>query len=108
MKRALRLTHFDKNKKVKVLELGFDDAAINDKGYSEEGSLLISIQSENSKAFFQLSTAEASLLKDRLDFVIALLSKQYIDTEERAAKNRSKQNKEKMDEIDEEIEGEEE
>lgn len=100
--------HFDKNKKLKTLELGFDDSTLNSKGYAEEGTLLISIQSEEQKAFFQLSTAEAALLKDRLDFVIALLSKQYIDTEERAVKNRSKQNKEKTDEIEEELEGEEE
>jgi hypothetical protein len=88
-----------------VLELGFDEVVKNSKGYPEEGTLLISIQSENSKAFFQLSTAEAALLKERLDYVLALLSKQYIETEERTAKDRSNQSKEKT--LDEEVEEDE-
>jgi hypothetical protein len=105
MRKALRLAHFDKNKKPKVLELGFDEVVKNSKGYPEEGTLLISIQSENSKAFFQLSTAEAALLKERLDYVLALLSKQYIETEERTAKDRLNQSKEKT--LDEEVEEDE-
>jgi hypothetical protein len=92
MKRALRIAHFDKNKKVKVLELGFDDAEVNSKDYVEEGSLLLSIQSENQRIFFQLSIAEAALLKERLDYILAVLSKQYIETDEKVARMRQNKN----------------
>ncbi|ACP45872.1 conserved hypothetical protein [Sulfolobus islandicus Y.G.57.14] len=105
MKRALRIAHFDKNKKVKVLELGFDDVEINSKDFAEEGSLLLSIHSENQKTFFQLSTAEAALLKERLDYILALLAKQYIEADEKAAKtrqskNQQKKNQEEGEEVD--------
>jgi len=116
MKRALRIAHFDKNKKVKALELGFDDVEINSKDFAEEGSLLLSIHTENQKAFFQLSIAEAALLKERLDYILALLAKQYIEADEKAAKtrqskkqskNQQKKNQEEGEEVDwEEIEGE--
>jgi len=98
MKRALRIAHFDKNKKVKVLELGFDDVEINSKDFAEEGSLLLSIHSENQKTFFQLSTAEAALLKERLDYILALLAKQYIEADEKAAKTRQSKNQQKKNE----------
>jgi hypothetical protein len=109
MKRALRIAHFDKNKKVKVLELGFDDVEINSKDFAEEGSLLLSIHSENQKTFFQLSIAEAALLKERLDYILALLAKQYIEADEKAAKTRQSKNQQKKNQEEgEEVDWEEE
>ena len=81
MRRVLRLAHFDKNKKPKTLELHFDLPTTNEKGYVDEGSLLLSIQGDDHKAYFQLSVAEAALLKERLEYVLSLLSKEYVDAE---------------------------
>ena len=90
MNRVLRLTHFDKNKKAKSLELAFDEPKLNENGYPEEGNLLISIQSEDTKAYFQLSVAEASLLRERLEYVLALLSQQYISLEQKTKHGKEK------------------
>lgn len=92
MKRVLRITHFDKDKKARALELSFDPATTNDKGYSQDGNLLISIHGEQ-RAAFQLSVAEAALLKERLDFALALLAKQYMEMDEKASKTRERQKK---------------
>ena len=102
MKRALRITHFDKNKKAKSLELFFDTPSLNDRGYAEEGSLLLSIQSEDNKSYFQLSVSEASLLKERLEFILSLLSHQYIQLEEKVAKDKQKREKDEEGEKSEE------
>lgn len=111
MKRALRIVHFDSQKKAKALELSFNDAEINSKGYSDDGSLLISIQGEQRVAF-QLSVAEAALLKERLDFVLALLTKQYIEVDSKVREKKGKKEKEEPnageETWNEELEGEEE
>lgn len=90
MRRVLRLAHFDKNKKPKTLELSYDSPSTNDKGFTEEGSLLLSIQGDDHKAYFQLSVAEAALLKERLEYVLSLLSQEYIEAEAEKAKEKTK------------------
>ncbi|BCU68642.1 hypothetical protein HS7_20790 [Sulfolobales archaeon HS-7] len=91
MKKALRIVHFDSQKKAKYLELSFDDADINSKGYADDGSLLISISQGEQRNAFQLSVSEAALLKERLDFILALLARQYIEIDEKASKERQRQ-----------------
>ncbi|BBG24125.1 hypothetical protein [Sulfuracidifex tepidarius] len=111
MRRALRIVHFDKDHKAKYLELSFDSAAINDKGYADDGSLLISISQGEQRIAFQLSVSEAALLKERLDYILALLAKQYIEIDEKAAKERQqkqvKKDQKKEEYLDEEVEEEE-
>jgi hypothetical protein len=97
VKRALRIVHFDKDHKAKYLELSFDSAAINDKGYVDDGSLLISISQGEQRVAFQLSVSEAALLKERLDYILALLAKHYIEIDEKAAKERQKQGKKNLE-----------
>ncbi|BBL45991.1 hypothetical protein [Metallosphaera sedula] len=101
MNRALRITHFDKNKKAKSLELSFDYAEVNEKGYTQEGKLLIGIQSEDQKAYFQLSVSEASLLVQRLNVVLDMLASSFIETE-REARERSKVDAGQFEEAEEE------
>ena len=87
MKRVLRIPRYNKEGKPKTLELLVDSPIINDKGFPQEGKLLLVIDDGKNRVGFQLSTAEAALLYQRLSYVLNESAKEYIQIEEKSKRN---------------------
>ncbi|MEM4911708.1 MAG: hypothetical protein QXJ81_02610, partial [Metallosphaera sp.] len=103
MKRVLRIPRFTKEGKPKTLELLVDSPVVNEKGFPQEGKLLLVIDDGKNRVGFQLSTAEAALLFQRLDYVLNESAKEYIQIEEKSRKSyQSKRGKSEVSEEDNE------
>ncbi|WP_252896846.1 hypothetical protein [Metallosphaera hakonensis] len=86
MKRVLRIPRFSKEGregKPKTLELLMDSPTTNDKGFPQEAKLLLVIDDGKNRVGFQLNTAEAALLYQRLWYVLNETAKEYIQVEEK-------------------------
>ena len=90
MERIVHLTHFgpDKTKRPKTLDILLYPASVNDSGWAEEGNLLLSIDDLNMKANFQLSPAEAALLRQRLGHSLNTLADSFRLADQKAGEKR--------------------
>jgi hypothetical protein len=82
MGRVLRIVRFKDNNVVKKLELFADPP--KETNFPQEGRFLIVIEDEKGRHSFSLTMAEATLLYERLGYVIQDLSRLYIEAEEKA------------------------
>ena len=104
MKRVLRIPRFNKEGKPKTLELLMDSPNLNEKGFPQEARLLLVIDDGKNRIGFQLTTAEAALLYQRLSYVLNETAKEYIQMEEKNRKNfESRKARDSRDEEKEEI-----
>jgi hypothetical protein len=91
MTRILELTHFGKGKKPKRLTIDEEGPTINDKNYPVEGSFIIAIDDGKNRLAFKLTEAEASLIAIRLEEVVRIHSKEFMNESVRAEVMRRKE-----------------
>jgi len=106
MERVLRIPHFTKDSKTpKSLDLLLVRPTTNPKGYIDEGKLIIMVDDGSNRIGFQLTSAEASLLYQRLGYALNILAEDFHsmnkDSRRQSSGRRSERNNMKEEETDE-------